>query len=258
MTGTMTGTMAAASEDNGYTSDNEEYSRLEMQDSCAFYLDGIFDSDEDGLSTSSKKVMPPPSFKCLSSTDSSSSSKEVMPPPSANGLHPTDASSSSSDEIQSGEGYDSGESKSTSEESDVDYMWEVAYLGEKRRLLTRACHALKREEEYNASIAMQVGSASTGDTPLWVEARQMMGIRCSDRKAVPRKRGSLLGKRPRIDLTSVYHVNGYIEGRENLIPWLRVAENETSGVAASVSLDCSDSDNTMDLEHAIAFSTVAQ
>lgn len=255
-TGTFA-TMAAASEDNGYTSDNEEYSHSEIQESCAFYLDGIFDSEDDGLSTSSKEVMPPPTFNRLSSTDSSSSSKEVIPPPSVHCLPPTD-SSSSSDEMPSGEGYASGESKSTSVESDEDYMWDVKYLGEKRRLLTRACHALKREEQYDASIAMQVASASTDDTPLWVEARQMMGIECSDSKAVPRKRGSLLGKRPRIDLSSVCHINGYIEGQEYLRPWLRVTGNETSGVAASVSPDYSDSENTMDLEHAIAFSTVAQ
>ena len=257
MIGTMTGSMAPASESNGYNSDKEEYSLFEMQESCAFYLDGILDSDDDCLSTASKEVMPPSSFNNLSSTESPSSSKSINPPLSAICLVPTD-SSCSSDELPSGEGYDSGESKSADDESDVDCMWKVTYLQEKRRLLTRACHALKQEEEYEASIAIQVASDSTDDTPLLVEARQMMGIKSRDRKAVPRKRGSLLGKRPRIDSTSVCHIKGYVEGQENFTPGLRVAKRETSIVTANVTPDCSDSENSMDLEHAIAFTTVAQ
>jgi hypothetical protein len=56
----------------------------------------------------------------------------------------------------------------------------------------------------------------------------------------------------------VSHIYGYIEGQQNFISGLGVDENETSSVVANVTPDCSDPENTMDLEHAIAFSTVAQ
>jgi hypothetical protein len=225
----------------------DEHTHSEIPESFKSYLDGVFDSDDDDWTTSSREVMPPP------------------------GDRNSDKDSSSSDGIQSEKGYDSGESNSISDisnESEENFKWELAYLQKKRRLLTRACNVLNGEQEYDASIAKKLASTVQVDTPLWMEAREMAGIKAKSNDP-PRNKGSLAGdKRSRIDLSSVSLSNGYVEGQENVTPPLFcVSEKKaTSGVVAYVSSDGSDaapdgndSENiTIDLEHAIAFSTVAQ
>jgi hypothetical protein len=235
--------------DSGCGLDKDKHTHSKISESFTSYLDGMFDSDDDDWTTSSREVMPPP------------------------GDRPSDKDSSSSDDIQSEKGYDSGESSSISDisnESEENFKWELAYLQKKRRLLTRACNVINGDKAYDASVAKKLVSTVHVDSPLWMEAKELAGIKTKTNDP-PQKKSSLAGnKRSQIDLSSVSVINGYVEGQENVTPPLfGVSEKKVArGIVASVSPDDSDSapdgnesENstcTMDLEHAIAFSTVAQ
>ena len=251
----------AAPDDSGYASDQEECTGYAPPESFESYLTGVFESDEeDDTSTSSKEMMPPPPRFKQSSSFSSCSDGSNTPP--------------------SGEGYVSGESDASqscspltsspalsdiSSESDDD-VWELKYLQKKRRLLMRACQVLKRDELYDASIAEQVATSVPLDTPLWKEAKdtlEELGIENANKrkKVASTIQGSSPGKRRRIDMTCVCHISTHADVLENLTP-PTCQEKETKPVVVpKVRVAREDSisdDDTMDLEHAIAFTPVAQ
>lgn len=241
---------------SGYASDEEE--NPAMSESFTSYLNGMFDSededeeeDDDSLSTTSKEVMPPPSRALLNSSAATS----ILPssPDGYNSCSPLTSSGS--------------ESPPSSDEE----RWEMHYLTKKRRLLTKAVSLMNREEDYNAHMALSLSTRKTFDTPLWMEAKKMSNYTelKNTQHSNMHQRKSLLGtKRPRIDLSCVYHVkqatgssSSSHEGDDLLRPQLCTVESKSVGgtpVIVSSEEETAVSDGTMNLEHAIAFSPIAQ
>lgn len=241
---------------SGYASDEEE--NPAMSESFTSYLNGMFDSededeeeDDDSLSTTSKEVMPPPSRALLNSSAATS----ILPIP--------DGYNSCSPLTSSG---------SQSPPSSDEERWEMHYLTKKRRLLTKAVSLMNREEDYNAHMALSLSTRKTFDTPLWMEAKKMSNYTelKNTQHSNMHQRKSLLGtKRPRIDLSCVYHVkqatgsssSSSHEGDDLLRPQLCTVESKSVGgtpVIVSSEEETAVSDGTMNLEHAIAFSPIAQ
>ncbi len=243
---------------SGYASDQEgENEHPAMPETFSSYLKGIMfdsdDDDDDDMSTTSKEAMPPPK---PAFTSSSSSDNGVSSPPSGRGYASGDSSTSTSPLTSSG-----SESPPSSDEE----RWELHYLNKKRKLLTKALNMMKREEVYNASIAGCLVTRTAFDTPLWREAKTMTGYKENVTHHSSINQRSLLGnKRPRIDLSSVYHVKGDIHS-EIFMPQMCTVEAKESTLPrpATPALVTSEEENTVernttDLTHAITFTPVAQ
>jgi len=256
---------------SGYASDQEEEERpTAISESFTSYLSGMFDSDDDEddddddtASTSSKQMMPPPprAFTIPKNHPTSSSSEDgTTSPPSGTGYASGRSSTSCSPLTSSG--------TDTPPSSDEE-RWEIHYLNKKRKLLTKAINLMNREEVYNASIAGSLVGRQTFDSPLWMEAKKMAGFTSeASRHSSIHQRKSLLGtKRPRIDLSSVYHVKGDIHS-DIFMPTLctvetkkkkkRVPPTPVPAVVVTSEEESATDTRTMDLSHAIAFSPIAQ
>ena len=245
-------------DESGYASDREEeHVHPAMSESFKFYLSGMFDSDacsddDDDDTILSKEEMPPPP-RDFTTTRTSNLTSSLT------------SSSDDGTSTPSGQGYASGDSYSSfspltsssgteTPPSSDEEMWEIHYLNKKRKLLMRACNVLKREDNYNASIATTLATRETFDSPLWVEAKKIASFetRNATRAQQPPNNTSVLGKRPRIDVSSVYLLKGDIH-QELSLPQLFTVETTSMPVSED-----DDDENTMDLSHAIAFSPIAQ
>lgn len=263
---------------SGYASDREDDSNTSpeaMSESFSSYLNGMFGSDDeedDTSSTTSKEIMPPPP-RAFTSRSSSSN-------PTSSNTSSDDGNSTPPAYAAEGEAYTScsplTSSGSESPPSSDEERWELHYLNKKRRLLTRAIKLMSRDEVYDASMASSFvhNKNKAFESPLWMEAKKMAGYTKRQQHSSMHQRASLLGtKRPRIDLSSVYHVKGDIH-KDLFTPQLCTVEHKTTEnvkVAAAttttttptpVSVISAESsvceEKTMDLARAIAFSPVAQ
>lgn len=242
---------------SGYSSDLEEEvdERSKIVDSVESVLNSmIAQSDDDD--------------------DDDDSSAIAMPPPSSSPLHnSTTTTHTSTSSLSSSNNSDDGNLTSTvpnfasfsplsnspgseSPPSSDEERWEMHYLSKKRRLLSKAYSMMNREKVYDASMALSNATQTSFDTPLWMEAAKTVHYNSEVKHSSSTEHQQHQNKRPRIDLSCVYHVKTAAD--DFLVPQMCTVHHKTPVSVSSSDAETEDESETMDLARAIAFSPIAQ